>query len=140
MDNQENKFIDNSERKEKFFTKDKVCFFIVGLLLGAIIASVASLIYINLNSSNNASMGPGNPPSMTDGGTPPEMPEGEMPEGEMPEGETPPEMPSDDRQESGDGSSTDSDSGNSDTSSSGNSKARPARPNNKSTSTDTNAS
>ena len=135
MDNQENKFIDNSERKEKFFTKDKVCFFIVGLLLGAIIASVASLIYINLNSSNNASMGPGNPPSMTDGGTPPEMPEGEMPEGE-----TPPEMPSDDRQESGDGSSTDSDSGNSDTSSSGNSKARPARPNNKSTSTDTNAS
>lgn len=137
MDNQENKFINNPERKEKFFTKDKICFFIVGLLLGAVIASAASLIYINLNSRNNTSMGPGNPPSITDGGTPPEMPEGEMPEGE-----TPPEMPSDDRQEPNDDSSTNngSDSGNSDTSSSGNSKARPARPNNKSTSADTNAS
>lgn len=90
-----------TKRKDKFFTKDKICFFVIGVLLGAIIASSAFLIYSNINGNSNSAMGPGNgtPPNMSDGGTPPELPNGEMPDGEtppeLPEGEegTPPELP-----------------------------------------------
>lgn len=86
-----------TKRKDKFFTKDKICFFVIGVLLGAIIASSAFLIYSNINGNSNSAMGPGNgtPPNMSDGGTPPELPNGEMPDGgtppELPDGETPSE-------------------------------------------------
>lgn len=117
------------KREDKFFTKDKICFFLIGLLLGAVIASGAFLIYSNIANNNQSSQMPGasTPPNMSDGGTPPSMPDGSTPP-EMPDGETPPELPE---------GETPTDSG---TSSTGNSKSRPARPNTKSNSTDTDAS
>ena len=91
---------DRSRSKTKFFTKVKVCFFIVGLLLGGVIASAAFLIYTNVTGSNSANtsqenMGPGmkggTPPEMPDGSTPPDMSDGGTPP-EMPDGSTPPDM------------------------------------------------
>ena len=84
----------DSKRGNKFFTKDKICFFLIGLLLGAVIASGAFLIYSNIANNNQSSQMPGTstPPNMSDGGTPPSMPDGSTPP-EMPDGETPPELP-----------------------------------------------
>ena len=63
--------------------KEKVKVFIIGVLVGAILATGAFLIY-NSSNSNNQTPG-GNPPSMPSGenGEPPEKPSGEN--GEPPE-------------------------------------------------------
>lgn len=64
--------------------KDKILVFVIGLLVGAILASGGFLIYEKNNSvdtqnqSNNQVM---------------ERPEGGMPNGQRPDGETPPEKP-----------------------------------------------
>ena len=105
--------------KTKFFTKDKVCVFIIGLLLGAVIASAAFLIYTNVTGGNQShGMPSGTPPEMSEDGTPPELPNGEtppeMPDGEMPEGEMPEgEAPSDTSDDSSNSSTDNSDSSNS---------------------------
>lgn len=122
-----------TKRKTNFFTKDKICFFVIGLLLGAVIASAAFLIYANVNGNNNSAVGPGNgtPPNMMNGGTPPEMPDGEMPDGgtppELPDGETP------NNQSNSDNNSSDSSSNNSNSSS----KTRPERPSSSNSSNNT---
>lgn len=60
--------------------KDKVMLFVIGALVGAIIATGVFFIYTKINSNNSGMMGPGgNPPSMPNGqngesNTPPEMP------------------------------------------------------------------
>ena len=76
--------------------KEKILPFIIGLLVGAIIATGGFLIY----QKNNKHQGPGRmngerPQMMqrqngnsTDGNTPPALPNGEQPNGEAPSGET----------------------------------------------------
>ena len=61
--------------------KDKIMLFVIGVLVGAVIATGAFFVYTKTNSSNNSGM-------MGPGGTPPSMPSGQN-------GETsgPPEMP-----------------------------------------------
>jgi len=74
--------------------KDKIIIFIIGLLLGAVIATGAFYVYtINNNTCNNS-----NQNTMMNGGEPPAMPSGQMEEPpEKPNGEngSPPEKPND---------------------------------------------
>ena len=63
-----------------FKIKDKIIMFVIGVLVGAIIATGAFYIYTSTNNSGN-NMG-------MNGGTPPSLPNGEMPSGQQP-----PEMP-----------------------------------------------
>ncbi len=63
--------------------KDKIMLFVIGVLVGAVIATGAFLAYTKINGSNNSDMmGPGgSPPSMPSGQSgenngPPEMPNG----------------------------------------------------------------
>ena len=63
--------------------KDKIMIFIIGVLVGAVIATGAFFVYTkattcNINNNNQMQMPGGNPPSMPDGqnGQPPEKPEG----------------------------------------------------------------
>lgn len=65
--------------------KNKILPFIIGLLIGAIIASAGFVIYNKTNNKNKHDFR-GTPPKMNqsqdsnnDGGTPPELPNGEMP-------------------------------------------------------------
>ena len=66
--------------------KNKILPFIIGLLIGAIIASAGFAIYLKTNRKNRPNFR-GTPPQMNqsqdsnnDGGTPPEFPNGEKPE------------------------------------------------------------
>ena len=74
--------------KKKIFTKERVILFTIGFLTGAVIATTAFFIYVNVagvgTSSSEQSMG-------MPGGTPPEMPNGE--DGKDSESGTPPELP-----------------------------------------------
>lgn len=78
--------------------KDKIIIFIIGLLVGAVIATGAFFVYTkatttcNTNNNNQMGMPGGNPPSIPNGqnsenGQPPEKPDGENGQ--------PPEKPSD---------------------------------------------
>ena len=65
--------------------KNKILPFIIGLLIGAIIASAGFAIYLKTNRKNRPNFR-GTPPQMNqsqdsnnNGGTPPELPNGEMP-------------------------------------------------------------
>ena len=73
--------------------KEKILPFIIGLLIGAIIASAGFVIYNKTNNKNKHDFR-GAPPQMNQsqdsnnsGGTPPELPNGEKPS-ENPNGET----------------------------------------------------
>ena len=61
--------------------KDKIIVFVIGVLVGAVIATGAFFIYSKSScNSNNGQGGPGgNPPSMqnSENGQPPKMPNGE---------------------------------------------------------------
>ena len=60
--------------------KDKIMMFVIGVLVGAIIATGAFFIYSKSTSNaNNMQMPGGTPPSMpnSENGTPPEKPSGE---------------------------------------------------------------
>ncbi len=59
--------------------KDKIIIFIVGLLLGAIISTGSIYFYTVAEANNNS-----NPGQQFNGGTPPEMPNGDMNNGEPP--------------------------------------------------------
>ena len=58
--------------------KDKILLFVIGVLVGAVIATGAFFIYTKSSCSSNNGPG-GNPPSMqnSENGGPPEMPNGE---------------------------------------------------------------
>lgn len=71
--------------------KEKIIIFIIGLLVGAVLATGAFLIYTKVSSNNNIAtttqngqMPSGNPPEMN-GQEPPKMPNGEKPDGNLPE-------------------------------------------------------
>ena len=75
--------------------KGKVLVFIIGVLVGAIIAAGGFYLY-SKNNSNQGGMPDGNPPAMmqqdgnnTDGGTPPAKPDGDT----NTDGQTPPDLP-----------------------------------------------
>ena len=72
--------------------KNKILIFVIGLLVGAVIATGVFYIYTikNNNCANNTQMPAGERPEMPSGQIP-QMPNGERPE--MPNGE-PPEKPS----------------------------------------------
>ena len=94
--------------------KEKIFMFIIGLLVGAILATGGFYIYQKNNktseSTNTTSQnqtqnfeergqrGGGKMPGNFDGEEPPEMPDGEMPE--MQEGEEPPAKPDDEESNS----------------------------------------
>lgn len=63
--------------------KDKMIFFVIGLLLGAVISAGAFYIYTTTNSCNNSNQG-----TQISGGQPPELPSGKQGENTQP-----PEMP-----------------------------------------------
>ena len=69
--------------------KDKILLFIIGILLGAIIATGAFFVYSNCSNSTS------NQNTSMPGGTPPSMPNGQSGENGQP-----PEKPSDDNNES----------------------------------------
>ncbi len=107
---------DSEKRKSK---RNAIIMFVIGVLVGAVVATGAFLIYVNVagvgSSSGQSMQGPsGTSPEMPEGGTPPEMSEDgqppELPEGEegmdgqgqppeLPDGEsgTPPEKPSEEQ-------------------------------------------
>ena len=67
--------------------KDKILTLIIGILIGAIITSAGFVIYINTNKKGKGH-DLGRPPQMNqsqdskqNGGTPPELPNGEAPKG-----------------------------------------------------------
>ena len=120
--------------------KEKLFMFIIGLLVGAILATGGFYIYHknnkNVSAENNTETkteqfekrdGKGERMQGDfDGEEPPEMPDGEMPE--FPDGGEPPAM---------DGNENTNSDSNSDSSSSGN-RTRPTKPNKKSNTTTTN--
>ena len=69
--------------------KDKIIIFVIGVLVGAVIATGAFYVYTSTNNSNN------NQNMQMNGGTPPEMPSGQNGQPpEKPNGDSqPPEMP-----------------------------------------------
>ncbi|MBR2704553.1 MAG: hypothetical protein IKE91_03695 [Clostridia bacterium] len=69
--------------------KDKILVFIIGVLVGAIVATSVFFVYEKKNSSSSNDSNQG--VQMRDGETPPDMPNGERPN--MQDGETPPEKP-----------------------------------------------
>lgn len=75
--------------------KDKIFMFIIGTLVGAIVATGAFLVYTNTTKSNDCSN-----TEQFKGGEPPEMPNGERPE--LPNGEdgNPPSKPGENNTES----------------------------------------
>ena len=66
--------------------KDKIILFVIGVLVGAVIATGAFYIYTSTNNCNNQSnqMNGGTPPEMPSGQTPPEKPDGNSQMPEMP--------------------------------------------------------
>ena len=76
--------------------KDKIFIFIIGLLVGAVLATGAFYIYTKSNSicgNENTQMN-GGPPDMQNGnGEPPEKPDGEPPEKPDGENNEPPAKP-----------------------------------------------
>ena len=71
--------------------KDKILLFIIGILVGAVIATGAFYVYTTTSNNNNCS----NANTQMNGGTPPEMPSGQNSENGQP-----PEMPNGNNQNS----------------------------------------
>lgn len=88
--------MENETIVRKDSTKEKIILFVIGVLLGAVISSVAFFISVKTlgvgNNSNTSSQ-------QMQGGTPPEMPSGENSSNSQ--GGTPPEMPSGNNSENG---------------------------------------
>lgn len=83
-------------------TKSKIILFVIGVLLGAVIASAVFLISVNtlgVNNSGSSAQMPGG------GGMPPEMPNGDNSQGGQSGQGTPPEMPGNNSQSSSNQSS-----------------------------------
>lgn len=87
-----------NEKIRKDETKGKIILFVIGVLVGAVVASAAFLICVNtlgVNNSNGSSM------QMPSGGTPPEMPSSDDQSGNSQSGQNqPPEKPSNNNQSS----------------------------------------
>lgn len=98
--------------------KSKILTLIIGILIGAIVATSGFLIYEKVTASNSAPNGmtqqQGGDMQMPDGEQPPEMQNGEQPP-EKPDGDngqTPPDMPSGDNSQAPPEASENSDSNN----------------------------
>ena len=111
----ENEFVNNEnfhQDDKRDVTKEKILLFIIGLLVGAVISTVAFFVCVkvlgvnsNTNTTSSQQMGGGTPPEMPSGdnsnqsGTPPEKPDGDN----NSQGDTPPEPPSSDNDQNGQG-------------------------------------
>ena len=84
--------------------KEKIIFLVIGLLLGAVIASGAFFVYSKATSSCNC----GNQTTQTQRNTPPERPSGDSSQNEQ--GGQPPEKPGSNNSESSDNTQNNSDS------------------------------
>lgn len=82
--------------------KDKILLFIIGMLVGAIIATAGFLIYNKVTANNTTSLDQGEMVQMNNGEEPPEKPDGdgssqeeppEKPDGETSSQEEPPAKP-----------------------------------------------
>lgn len=80
--------MENENINKKDGAKEKIILFVIGVLLGAVISTVAFFVYTKTLGTNNS----GSSSQMQGGGTPPEMPSGDNGQN----GGTPPEKPSDD--------------------------------------------
>ncbi len=81
--------MENENINKKDGAKEKIILFVIGVLLGAAISTVAFFVYTKtLGTGNN---GGGSSQQMQDGGTPPEKPSGENGQNDG----TPPEKPDD---------------------------------------------
>lgn len=87
-----------NERVRKDETKGKIILFAIGVLIGAVVASAAFLISVNVLGVNNS----GSSMQMPGGGTPPEMPGGNSQSSENSQSgqNQPPEKPSNNNQSS----------------------------------------
>lgn len=81
--------MENENINKKDGAKEKIILFVIGVLLGAVISTVAFFVYTKTLGTNNSG---DSSQQMQGGGTPPEMPSGENSQN----GGTPPEKPSDD--------------------------------------------
>ena len=81
--------MDNEATHKKDSAKEKIILFAIGVLLGAVISSVAFFISVKTLGANNSC---GNSSQQIPGGAPPEKPNTES--GPNSQGSTPPEMPS----------------------------------------------
>ena len=70
--------MDNNRKDE---TKIRICLFIIGLLIGAIISTSAFVVSVNMLGVNSSG---GQQSQMPSGGTPPEMPSNGGGQGEQP--------------------------------------------------------
>ena len=80
--------MENENSKKKDTLKEKIILFIIGVLVGAIISTVAFFVYTKTLGTGSITSGSSSRQMPGGGGTPPEMPNGQNREG------TPPEMPS----------------------------------------------
>ena len=80
--------MDNEATHKKDSAKEKIILFAIGVLLGAVISSVAFFISVKTLGANNSG---GNSSQQMPGGTPPEMPSGENDSNNQ--SDTPPEKP-----------------------------------------------
>ena len=78
--------MENENNKKRDTLKEKIILFIIGVLVGAIISTVAFFVYTK--TLGTGSITSGSSSRQMPGGTPPEMPSGQN------QGGTPPEMPS----------------------------------------------
>lgn len=81
--------MDNEYNHNKDITKEKIILFVIGVLIGAVISTVAFLVSVQtlgINNNNSSSQ-------QMPGGTPPELPSGKN--GQNDQSGTPPEKPSD---------------------------------------------
>ena len=83
--------MENETTNKKDNAKEKLILFVIGVLLGATIATVASFVCVKTIGADNSSSSSSH---QMPGGTPPEMPSGEN--SSSSQGGTPPEKPSDD--------------------------------------------
>ena len=80
--------MENENLKKKDTLKEKIILFVIGVLVGAIISTVAFFVYAKTLGTDGNTSGSSSQQMPGGGGTPPEMPSGQN------QGGTPPEMPS----------------------------------------------
>ena len=80
--------MENENLKKKDTLKEKIILFVIGVLVGAIISTVAFFVYTKTLGTGSNTSGSSSQQMPGGGGTPPEMPSGQN------QGGTPPEMPS----------------------------------------------
>ena len=80
--------MENENINRKDAQKEKIILFVIGVLVGAVISTVAFFVYTKTLGTSSSASDSSSQQMPGGGGTPPEMPSGQN------QGGTPPEMPS----------------------------------------------